>query len=264
MRSNKKYNSGPVLSIQMINHIFHQRSPKWDLIKFLLNGARCVSGEKTITLMTAWEERPVARGIWQRRAKSVGGLGNEGMIFCPVIATVPVTQLDLIGWFCVRCWCGGGGGCDSAGREFARFICLTAFIFWRARSKKATARSLGLQLRSPSGAEETAVDLFLFSHATHALHHRPTARPSSQKYPFCVWVCVRGAVESSPELKWAAPLNPRPPIDLGASAKIKQIEEKQLGAAVKQPRVGSPESAGPTHFFTWPASFSKEPSMRFL
>jgi hypothetical protein len=197
----------------MINGIFHQRSTKCDLIKFLLNGAYCVSGEKTITLMTAWEERPAASerplAVRERGAKSVGGLGNEGMIFCPVIATVPVTQLDLIGWFCVRCWCSssGGGGvgrCDSAGREFTQFICLTAFIFWRARSKKIAR----LQLRSPSGANghNSSGFVSLFSRNSRssspgekcaAPSDRPMDRP---KISLLCGVCVRGG-ESSPELK---------------------------------------------------------------
>jgi hypothetical protein len=59
-------------------------------------------------------ERHLPRGLWQSGAKSVGGLGNEGMIFCPVIATVPVTQLDLIGWLCVRCWCSSSSGGSAA------------------------------------------------------------------------------------------------------------------------------------------------------
>jgi hypothetical protein len=165
-------------------------------------GRTGVSGEKTITLMTAWDEpqRPAERPLAERRAKSVGGLGNEGMIFCPVIATVPVTQLDLIGWFCVRCWCSsssgvGGGRCDSAGREFAQFICLTAFIFWRARStnqqKTPAAFSLVCNSAESIRAERPQQQWICFSFLTQLTlfitrREPPTHQPTGQKYPFCV------------------------------------------------------------------------------
>lgn len=135
-----------------------------------------------------------AKGLWQSGAKSVGGLGNEGMIFCPVIATVPVTQLDLIGWFCVRCWCSGGGigRCDSAGREFAQFICLAAFIFWLAAKKARLCCNCGESIRGERPQQRwicfsflTQLTLFITRREIRPPNNRPAKNIPS------VWVeCV--------------------------------------------------------------------------